>query len=98
MRTLGTLISSTQLFAAQQTRLFLLLALNSLLGFYKYICPICLSITVSLRNTIFFCLIPLLVVIIVVTLTERHDIHGRGVFIARGMKARNTIKLRQPVM
>lgn len=52
----------------------------------------------SLRNMIFFCLIPLLVVIIVVTLTERHDIDGRGVFIFRGVKARSTIKLRQPVM
>lgn len=48
---------------------------------------------------IFCCLIPLVVVIVtVVNLTERQGINGKVVFIFKGMKAQNTIKLRQPMM
>lgn len=96
---LGALISSTQLFAAWQTRLFFSLVLNSLLGFYKYICTICWNINVSPKNMIFCFLIPLVAVIVtVVNLTERQGINGKVVFIFKGMKAQNNIKLRQPMM
>lgn len=51
------------------------------------------------KNMIFCCLIPLVVVIVtVVNLTERQGINGKVVFIFKGMKAQNTIKLRQPMM
>lgn len=62
-KTLGIMICNTQVFATQQTRLFLLLALNFLLYFSKYICLICYNLDMSFRNRVLFCLIPLLVII-----------------------------------
>lgn len=52
------------MFAAQGTRLFFLLALNFCLYLCRYICLICLNLDVSLRNCIFFCLIPLVFVVV----------------------------------
>jgi hypothetical protein len=55
------LISSTEVFAAQKTWLFLL---SFYLHFYKYICLIYLNLGVSSKNLIFCCLIFVMVVVV----------------------------------
>lgn len=96
MRTSGTLVSGTQLFAIQPTKLFLL-ALNSLLGFYNYIGPICLNINVPFRNKVFFAsFLAWWLWLWWWPLQKSQNISGKVVFIFSGMNAQNTIKFRQP--